>query len=81
MTLLSPDPESSPVNTAQLRRRLQQSGLSLLGVEQVLSGGAVTNPDDRALVTRLLVRALTASGGTAADRIYAWNKAQELRSG
>jgi hypothetical protein len=66
--------------TAELRRRLQQSGLSPLGVEQLLSGGIVTNPDDRALVTRLLVFAVT-TGGTAADRIYTWNKSQELRSG
>jgi hypothetical protein len=67
--------------TTELRRRLQQSGLSPLGVQQLLSGAIVTNPDDRALVTRLLVFAVTTSGGTAADRIHDWQKTQELRSG
>jgi hypothetical protein len=68
--------------TTELRRRLQQSGLSPLGVQQLLSGAIVTNPDDRALVTRLLVFAVTSSGGTAAaDRIHDWQKTQELRSG
>jgi hypothetical protein len=67
--------------TTELRRRLQQSGLSPLGVQQLLSGAIVTNPDDRALVTRLLVFAVTTSGNTAADRIHDWQKTQELRSG
>jgi hypothetical protein len=65
---------------AQLRRRLQESGLSLRGIDQVLAGHVVTSPQDRERLAGLLAQAL---GPAAAGdgRVYGWNKTQELRSG
>jgi len=46
------------VNIARQRWRLQEAGMSLIGIEQLLSGQLISSPSDRALVAEIVVSAM-----------------------
>jgi len=54
------------VNVAS--QRLLQAGLSFAGIEQLLSGQHILNPDDRDLVAEIVISAMKEGGITAFTR-------------
>ncbi len=63
----SPGPR--PVNQAQVMLSLQRAGLSTSGIQQVLQGGIVSDPSDRAAIARILT-ALASLPPHAAAELY-----------
>ena len=47
-------PRPRPVNQAEVTGALQRSGLSLMGIQQALQGHIVSDPSDRATISRIL---------------------------